>query len=102
MKSQEREVDVLLSQRVALEEDDSRHIWDIAPPTRFREDKAVVGEKIEGSGRESGHGLSESFGGDGETGLLADAGEDRQVVLQEAGKLARRRSRAGIDTLFVL
>jgi len=102
IKIQEQEVNVLLNRLVALEEEDSRQVWGVAPFARVSEGKAVVGERIEGTGRESGHGVPESLGGDGETGLLADAREETQVVLREMKEMKGRRSWDAIDTLFIL
>lgn len=102
MKSQEREVNVLLGRLVALEEEDSRQAQSVASLARVSEGKAVVGERIVGLARESGQRVPQSLSGDGESGLWPDAREDRQVVLREAEKSVPRRSWAGIDTLFIL
>jgi len=102
MRIQEQEVNVLLNRLVALEEEDSRQVWGVAPFARGTGAKTVVGEKIEGLGRESGHGVPESLGGDGETEYLVDGRDENQIVFREVGQAKTRRSWAGIDTLFVL
>ena len=103
MKTQEREVSVLINRLTALEQEEgSPQVWGAAPFARPGGPKAVIGDRIEGLGRESGHGLPESLGGDGNTGLLVDTRDANQVVLSDVSKVKEGRSWADINTLFVL